>query len=506
MAFEYQLVMEVILFSMLFQGIITTHIPRFFRGRPRGREGMLGSPNVKRKVDLPVEQWFTQRLTHFNDSNRATWRQRYWYNSTNWKKGGPVFLMIGGEGKANPIWMVEGTWTKYANEFGAFTFMLEHRYYGLSHPTVDLSVENLQFLNSEQALADLAAFVQAMNEKFELEQSKWICFGGSYPGSLSAWFRLKYPHLVAGAVATSAPVFAKLNFKGYLDVVTASLQTSSYGHTCTDSIAVATSKLQSMVKTNSGRQQLSKMFRLCDSLENNDDDIFNFAASTAGNFMGVVQYNKDNRKFEGAAGSNVTIDVLCSIMSNTSTDELSRYAKVNTLMLDTYKEGCLEIKYDDMIEELRQTSWDSSAAFGERQWIYQTCTEFGFYQTSDSTNQPFGHLFPLKVSIKQCMDIFGLNFNETEIASGINRTNTNYGGLGIAGSKIVFPNGSIDPWHALGITKDVTAEEQAIFIQGTAHCANMYPECASDPPQLIQARMKIKDHIAKWLTSEHVAN
>ena len=51
-------------------------------------------------------------------------------------------------------------------------------------------------------------------------------------------------------------------------------------------------------------------------------------------------------------------------MSNTSTDELSRYAKVNALMLDTYKEGCLEIKYDDMIEELRQTSWDSSAAFG----------------------------------------------------------------------------------------------------------------------------------------------
>ena len=28
--------------------------------------------------------------------------------------------------------------------------------------------------------------------------------------------------------------------------------------------------------------------------------------------------------------------------------------------------------------------------------MYQTCTEFGFYQTSDSDNQPFGKLFPLK--------------------------------------------------------------------------------------------------------------
>lgn len=32
--------------------------------------------------------------------------------------------------------------------------------------------------------------------------------------------------------------------------------------------------------------------------------------------------------------------------------------------------------------------------------------------------------------------------------------------------QIVFPNGSIDPWHALGIVKNVSATEQAVFIQG----------------------------------------
>ena len=62
----------------------------------------------------------------------------------------------------------------------------------------DISDSSLKYLNSEQALADLAAFSQSMARKFNLTSSKWISFGGSYPGSLSAWFRLKYPHLVHG--------------------------------------------------------------------------------------------------------------------------------------------------------------------------------------------------------------------------------------------------------------------------------------------------------------------
>jgi pimeloyl-ACP methyl ester carboxylesterase len=79
----------------------------------------------------------------------------------------------------------------------------------------DLNARNMIFLSSEQALADLAYFIEAMTVKYEVpEGTKWIAFGGSYSGALAAWLRAKYPHLVHGAVSASAPLLAKADFRG----------------------------------------------------------------------------------------------------------------------------------------------------------------------------------------------------------------------------------------------------------------------------------------------------
>lgn len=57
----------------------------------------------------------------------------------------------------------------------------------------------LQYLTSEQALADFARFIDYLRtDWFPGKKVPVISFGGSYGGMLSAWFRMKYPNAVQG--------------------------------------------------------------------------------------------------------------------------------------------------------------------------------------------------------------------------------------------------------------------------------------------------------------------
>ena len=68
---------------------------------------------------------------------------------------------------------------------------------------------------------------------------------------------------------------------------------------------------------------------------------------------------------KGAVGTKITIDTLCSIMNNEDIgDPLARYAKINSLLLQTYGSKCLDSSYKNMITSLQNTSWTSSASEG----------------------------------------------------------------------------------------------------------------------------------------------
>ena len=78
-------------------------------------------------------------------------------------------------------------------------------------------------------------------------------------------------------------------------------------------------------------------------------------------------------------------------------------------------------------------------------------------------------------------------------------TNTQYGGQEVELTNVVFVHGSIDPWHAMGITNSSSQSAPAIYIEGTAHCANMYPASQEDPEQLRSARRRVAQLIHQWI-------
>ncbi|KHJ78034.1 hypothetical protein OESDEN_22346, partial [Oesophagostomum dentatum] len=149
--------------------------------------------------------------------------QRYQYNSKFYNASkGLVFLELGGEGSISPPgdkWVRDESTTmmKWAQEFGAAAFQLEHRFYGPKEnsPTGKQDTESLKLLTIDQALADIKEFIDQTNAKyFANTKTYWVTFGGSYPGSLSAFFRETYPDYTIGAISSSSAVHVFVDYYG----------------------------------------------------------------------------------------------------------------------------------------------------------------------------------------------------------------------------------------------------------------------------------------------------
>jgi len=433
-------------------------------------------------VKYPTEEYFVQELDHFNVQEQRTWKQRFYVNDEHYKLGGPVFFQVGGEGTISAGYVVDFMMSEYARQEGALQVALEHRFYGKSHPFPTLATENLAFLSSVQALADASTFLTYIRKTRYPGAGSTVTFGGSYPGNLASWFRLKYPHMTVGSIASSAPVLAILDMITYLDVVDESLKKIG-GKACADNIHLATQKIQAMLKTSAGRNQVKQLFNTC-SVPETEKDIATFMSNLMDNWMGVVQYNR-----EGSSGPNIT--GLCAIMTNAQSDPLQSYIKVSNLFLGS---KCMDVLYQSQVSQLTNLT-DFGPSVGMRQWTYQTCTEFGYFQSTDSADQPFGDLVPLSYFTDLCKDVFGFDW-----LPRTDETNIHYGARDPQSTNVVFVNGNIDPWHSLSVLNSTDSGTiRAILIDGTAHCADMIPARARDPPGLASAQKEIGKIIHSWM-------
>ncbi|WKX99689.1 hypothetical protein Q1695_014508 [Nippostrongylus brasiliensis] len=448
---------------------------------------------------------FQNLVDHFSTTNNtATYSQNYWYSDQWYKPGGPAFLMLGGESAEDAGWVSDGdlAWTQMAAENGAFVFLLEHRYYGTSRPTADMSTQNLVYLSSAQALEDMAVFIRAMKKQFtQLYAVPWVTFGGSYSGALAAWARVKHPELVAMAVGSSGPVQAEVDFVEYLEVVQNSITRES--KQCADSVTTAFNLVASMLQTASGRKSLQTTFNLCEALDpTNAQQIETFWSTVYSPYMEVVQYSGDNA---GLFNNLLTIkNAICRFHESSATS-LTKLKQVNNYFntLSGYT-GCEDIDYQSFIDFMKDTTYGDAQEI--RAWVWQTCTEFGYYQSTDSnTAGPFfggKPSLPVKYYIDECTNIYGADYNSASVASAVANVNAYYGGRdNMNSSYILLPNGDIDPWHALGKLLSNNKKIIPVVINGTAHCADMYGPAANDLPTLTAARKTIFAQLKQWLDS-----
>ncbi|XP_020500048.1 thymus-specific serine protease [Labrus bergylta] len=440
-----------------------------------------------------------QQLDHFNPQDLRTFSQRFLVNEAYWRRpDGPVFLFIGGEGPIFEFDVLAGHHVDMAEDHGALLLALEHRFYGDSIIPDGLKTENLAHLSSQQALADLAVFRQFISHSFNLSLTNtWISFGGSYSGALSSWFRGKFPHLVFGAVASSAPVTARLDFSAYSNAAGLSLTIETVGGSekCLAAVQRAFAAVEAALMAGNV-SKVSADFGCCQVPKDLNDQV-ELMQSLADIVMGTVQYNEE--------GVLMTINELCGVMTNQgkgneeTMEPYNRLVELAQIYRSTGGELCLDISHETSVKDLMNTSLLSSRR-AERAWIYQTCSEFGFYQTCEDATCPFSGMVTLKTLTEVCPMVFSIS--QHSLPGHIAFTNTYFGGENPPTHRVLYVNGGVDPWRELSVVRDRTEggeEAQTVFIEDTAHCADMSSSRVTDRWSLRKAREEIKTHVYSWL-------
>lgn len=198
--------------------------------------------------------------------------------------------MLGGEWQISAGHILPGVhFYDIAKEFHGLLIYTEHRFYGKTWPFRSVSTDNLRYLSVDQALADVAYFIEKITSDKKLNATGGtIVVGGSYSATMAVWLRQKYPHLVKGAWASSAPLQAKLNYVEYMETVGRGMRQIG-GEDCYLKLEETFEAIDDLLE-NDDNETLKELFRICDGFDTqNELDVWNFYSSLKNIFAGVVQ-------------------------------------------------------------------------------------------------------------------------------------------------------------------------------------------------------------------------
>jgi len=448
--------------------------------------------NKKQTPPTYETKYYQQTLDHFNFGNTQTYKQRYLYNDKNWNTKsypngcyGPIFFYTGNESPVTDYWQASGLFTEVlAPKYGALLIFAEHRYFGESLPFGNQSFTNanIGWLSSDQALADYAVLITHLKNTLEGAQNcPVVAFGGSYGGMLSMWFRIKYPNMIIGALAASAPVaFYGAGYSPYVfaDACTETFKSAKKG--CDTLIGDGMEQMTSLSKTESGRTKISKDFKLCKPLENEEQAQVLIDWAVNGLATGAMldyPYETDY----GVHLNAWTVNNTCDLAMNFPDDSVAAVgAGIGAFYNATGDLTCYDI------------SRDTPDFLGGVAWPYLACT-CTYLPAANRGIFPYQN-FDVNVDVQNCKSQFGVDLNPSW-------PYIHWGAVNAVkeSSNIILSNGLLDPWHTSGILESLSDSLIAIVIPEAAHHLDLRGPNPKDPIYVQKAREQEDNIIGGWI-------
>ncbi|XP_058452736.1 thymus-specific serine protease-like [Malaya genurostris] len=440
---------------------------------------------------VAIENFFTTRVDHFDLQNTDEWTLRYFSVSDYYKPGGPILIFLGGFFPIGPETIGESTLIyELGQEMNGAVFAFESRFYGNSRVTENLSVENLRLLNADQILADLAEFVIYLKrEVVKDETARVLVAGNELGGALAAWFRIRYPHLGHAAWTSSGYMHAVMNFQDFSEAWGESLIEHG-SQQCYSDIFVAFHVMQNLIDL--GRADLLfEKFNICSRID--PENTFQVQYFFSIMMMSVEVFTLGNRNL---ADFTEVCDDLTNSDAETAMDAFAGW--FNTKWAAEI--GCVVSDPAEAVEVLKDLEWDTAFnQLGLRQAMYQECTEFGWFPTTDSAFQPFGDRVGIEFYIELCRQVFGDWITEDSIARAVRRSNNRFGGETPGSSLTHFTNGGADPSTIISITQNITLDATAVVIPNQLSSSDLGATSEDDPQELQEAKRNLKAKLAKYL-------
>jgi lysosomal Pro-X carboxypeptidase len=312
---------------------------------------------------------------------------------------------------------------------------------------------------------------------------------------LAAWFRIKYPHIVVGALASSAPI---LQFRPltpcwkFSAIVTNTFAVS--GPNCDVAIRRSWTALTNLAKTVEGRRWLNSQFNLCkDSLIVNDTSASEMAGwlSEAWSYLAMIDYPYPTDFLSPVPAWPVK--AACSNLNFTDPTKVTD----KELMSGIFGAVSIFLNYTGKTPCFRFSN-QGSTDLGVSGWDFQSCTEMVMPMCNNGTD-----MFPLSAwnlsdYNEGCVKKFGVSSRPDWVLS-------NYGGGGDSlrwATNIIFSNGVYDPWWGGGVSgreRWMSDSIVVILIKKGAHHLDLRGSDKRDTVWVTRARELEKATIRKWL-------